>query len=35
MIDVWSQPSAPTNPTTEFADKFRAIAILPRHRLAG
>ncbi len=26
VIEVWSQPSAPINPTTEFADRF------PRHR---
>ena len=31
MIDVWSQPSAPINPTTEFADKFRVIAMDQRN----
>jgi hypothetical protein len=27
VIDVWSQPSAPINPTTEFAPEFRVIAM--------
>src|SRR5260370_8180930 len=27
VIDVWSQPSAPINPTTEFAANFRVIAM--------
>ena len=31
VIDVWSQPSAPVNPTTEFADKFRVIAMDQRN----
>src|SRR5207302_5758812 len=31
VIDVWSQPSAPINPTTEFADKFRVIAMDQRN----
>ena len=31
MIDVWSQPSAPINPTAEFADKFRVIAMDQRN----
>src|ERR1700739_471118 len=30
-ITVWSQPSAPINPTTEFADKFRVIAMDQRN----
>jgi pimeloyl-ACP methyl ester carboxylesterase len=30
-IAVWSQPSAPINPTTEFADKFRVIAMDQRN----
>jgi pimeloyl-ACP methyl ester carboxylesterase len=31
VIDVWSQPSAPINPTTEFADKYRVIAMDQRN----
>jgi pimeloyl-ACP methyl ester carboxylesterase len=31
VIDVWSQSSAPINPTTEFADKFRVIAMDQRN----
>src|ERR1700736_3103328 len=31
VIDVWSQPSAPINPTTEFTDKFRVIALAQRN----
>src|ERR1700733_2664573 len=31
VIDVWSQPSAPINPTTEFAAKFRVIAMDQRN----
>src|SRR6266403_3496516 len=31
VIDVWSQPSASINPTTEFADKFRVIAMDQRN----
>ena len=31
VIDVWSQPSAPINPTTELADKFRVIAMDQRN----
>ena len=31
MIAVWSQPSAPINPTTEFADKYRVIAMDQRN----
>ena len=31
VIDVWSQPSAPINPNTEFADKFRVIAMDQRN----
>ena len=31
VIDVWGQPSAPINPTTEFADKFRVIAMDQRN----
>jgi len=30
-ITVWSEPSAPINPTTEFADKFRVIAMDQRN----
>src|SRR5215472_7385016 len=30
-IGVWSEPSAPINPTTEFADKFRVIAMDQRN----
>jgi pimeloyl-ACP methyl ester carboxylesterase len=30
-IDVWSQPSAPVNPTTEFAENFRVIAMDQRN----
>ena len=31
VIDVWGQPSAPINPTIEFADKFRVIAMDQRN----
>lgn len=31
VIDVWSQPSAPINPTTEFAAKYRVIAMDQRN----
>ena len=31
VIDVWSQPSAPINPTVEFAAKFRVIAMDQRN----
>ena len=31
VIDVWNQPSAPVNPTTEFADHFRVIAMDQRN----
>lgn len=31
VIDVWSQPSAPINPTTEFALDFRVIALDQRN----
>src|SRR6202022_2275853 len=31
VIDVWSQPSAPINPTIEFTDKFRVIAMDQRN----
>jgi pimeloyl-ACP methyl ester carboxylesterase len=31
VIDVWSQPSAPINPTTEFAGEFRVIAMDQRN----
>ena len=31
VIDVWSQPSAPINPTTEFAEKYRVIAMDQRN----
>jgi pimeloyl-ACP methyl ester carboxylesterase len=31
VIDVWSQPSASINPTTEFADKFHVIAMDQRN----
>jgi pimeloyl-ACP methyl ester carboxylesterase len=31
VIEVWSQPSAPINPTTEFADKYRVIAMDQRN----
>src|SRR5438552_4046978 len=31
VIDVWSQSSAPINPTTEFADKYRVIAMDQRN----
>ena len=31
VIDVWRQPSAPINPTTEFADNFRVIAMDQRN----
>jgi pimeloyl-ACP methyl ester carboxylesterase len=31
VIDVWSQPMAPINPTTEFAGKYRVIAMDQRN----
>jgi len=31
VIDVWSRPSAPVNPTTEFAGDFRVIAMDQRN----
>src|SRR5690349_21688530 len=31
VIDVWSQPMAPINPTTEFATKYRVIAMDQRN----
>ena len=31
VIDVWSQPSAPINPTTEFATNYRVIAMDQRN----
>jgi pimeloyl-ACP methyl ester carboxylesterase len=31
IIDVWSKPSAPVNPTTEFAASFRVIALDQRN----
>jgi pimeloyl-ACP methyl ester carboxylesterase len=31
VIGVWSEPSAPINPTTEFADKYRVIAMDQRN----
>lgn len=31
VIDVWSQPSAPINPTSEFASDFRVIALDQRN----
>src|ERR1700682_6436500 len=31
VIDVWSQPSAPINPTTEFASNYRVIAMDQRN----
>jgi pimeloyl-ACP methyl ester carboxylesterase len=31
VIKVWSEPSAPINPTTEFADKYRVIAMDQRN----
>jgi pimeloyl-ACP methyl ester carboxylesterase len=31
VIDVWSQPSAPINPTTEFAPNYRVIAMDQRN----
>jgi pimeloyl-ACP methyl ester carboxylesterase len=31
VIDVWNQPMAPINPTTEFAAKFRVIAMDQRN----
>ena len=31
VIDVWSQPSAPINPTTEFAATYRVIAMDQRN----
>ena len=31
VIGVWSQPMAPINPTTEFADKYRVIAMDQRN----
>jgi pimeloyl-ACP methyl ester carboxylesterase len=34
-IKVWSEPSAPINPTTEFADKYRVIAMDQRNATGG
>jgi pimeloyl-ACP methyl ester carboxylesterase len=31
VIDVWSRPAAPVNPTTEFADRYRVIAMDQRN----
>src|SRR3982074_3844157 len=31
VIDVWSEPSAPINPTTEFAANYRVIAMDQRN----
>ena len=31
VIDVWSQPSAPINPTSEFAADYRVIAMDQRN----
>ena len=31
MIDVWSQPSAPINPTTEWGANYRVIAMDQRN----
>ncbi len=31
VIEVWNRPSAPVNPTTEFADNFRVIAMDQRN----
>ena len=31
VIDVWSEPSAPIDPTTEFAGNFRVIAMDQRN----
>jgi len=31
VIKVWSEPSAPINPTTEFSDRFRVIAMDQRN----
>jgi len=31
VIGVWSQPSAPINPITEFTDEFRVIAMDQRN----
>src|SRR5258706_11049038 len=31
VIDVWGQPSAPINPTTEFASNYRVIAMDQRN----
>jgi pimeloyl-ACP methyl ester carboxylesterase len=31
VIDVWNRPSAPVNPTTEFASRFRVIAMDQRN----
>ena len=31
IIDVWNGPSAPINPTTEFASNFRVIAMDQRN----
>ena len=31
VIDVWSQPSAPINPTVAFADKYRVVAMDQRN----
>jgi pimeloyl-ACP methyl ester carboxylesterase len=34
-IKVWSEPSAPINPTTEFADRYRVIAMDQRNATGG
>ena len=34
-ISVWSQPSAPINPTTEFADQYRVIVMDQRNAEGG
>jgi pimeloyl-ACP methyl ester carboxylesterase len=31
VIDVWNRPAAPVNPTTEFAGRFRVIAMDQRN----
>jgi len=31
VIDVWNRPAAPVNPTTEFADRYRVIAMDQRN----
>jgi len=35
VIDVWSRPAAPVNPTTEFAGNFRVIAMDQRNAAVG